>query len=356
MLLAVLLLVSTTTGLIATPAAVTVALAAKAERPEKRRVLVLDLRSDGAKPEHARLVTDNVVVALSRFSQLEVVSSEDVRRMVQTEGEKQAVGCTDDSCLTEIASAMGASLVVHGSIGKLESLTIVNLSLYDSKAGKSIGRESIRVQRLDDLPYMVEDATARLVRPLLGEALAETPMAAPAGAGAPAAPGSDLPKTNRVLAGGVAAGTTCCVGGAVFALAGFVVSSLCGGGLCPMCVAGGCAAALAGGAGPVVGTLIGGAPVKSMILPVVIGSLAGGVIGFGAASIVAFTVADPLAPAAFAVPSLIAAVPVGLLAGATVAIATGLLLDDPEPPEATTATPEEAKLRDAPKGRYAMAF
>jgi TolB-like protein len=326
--------------------------------PAKQRVLVLDLRNDGAKPEHARLVTDNIVVALSRFSQLEVVSSEDVRRMVQTEGEKQAMGCTDDSCLTEIASAMGASLVVHGSIGKLESITVVNLSLYDSKAGKSIGRESIQVQRLDDLPYRVEDSTARLVRPLLGASPAQNPSnrssaSAPNDASAPAPDASS--GINRVVAGGVAGGAACCL--AVPLLGAVALTGPCG--CFTLCTLGPMAAAVAGGAGALIGGKISGAQWSSLIVPAAVGAGTGLLTGAIGSAVVAFSVPVPsggATPFTLLPAMLITGVPVGIVTGAAAGIATALLAQAPaaEPTE-PTATAERA-LEKRTVSRYAMAY
>lgn len=339
-----------------TAAALVLALHSAAQAPaspanDKRRVLVLDLRNDGAKPEHARLVTDNIVVSLSRFQQLEVVSSEDVRRMVQTEGEKQALGCNDDSCLTEIASAMGAQLVVHGSIGRLENSTVVNLSLYDSKAGRSVGREAIQVQRLDDLPYHVEEATNRLVRTLLGDDARPRAAAGSSSSSAPAADGTPPPDgsgVNRVLAASVAGGTGCCLGGGVFAAAGAI-------GICGLCAVAPVLAGAAGGGAPFVGGLLASARASSLIVPAAVGGGAGLITAAITSGVIVASVTDQGDALTYLLAGVVGAIPVGLVTGAAVAIATGIAAEGEEPAPGDAPTAERA-LEKAPRSRYAMAY
>lgn len=313
--------------------------------PQRKRILVLDLRNDGAKPEHARLVTDNIVVGLSRYPALEVLSQEDLRRVVATEGDRQAMGgCADDSCLVELAQAMDAQLVVHGSIGKLEQVTVVNLSLFDSRAGKSVAREMIQVQRLDDLPPRVEETTARLVKPLLGDVGATSAPGAQQSVPAP-----DVPKTNRVLAGSVAGVGACCIAGPLLLLVGALGFLPC------VCVMAPVFGACGGGVAPFIGGAVSGAPVSSAILPAVIGAGVGAVTGLGVGVIVwvaSSGVAAPDPTALGIASAIVTGAPVGLVTAATAGIATALLLSDPEPPAPQTSAREVAP----PRERVAMAY
>jgi TolB-like protein len=187
--------------------------------PEKASVIVLDLKPTNADPETARLITDLVAVSLGRTRAFQVLTSEDVRSVVALEAEKHAMGCDDASCLAEIAGAMGADFVVHGSVGALGELFVVNLNLFDSQMAKSVGRESAQVRDRAELPGAIDAMMKTMVRDLVPEeAAAEPPPPAPAAEPTPApvaeGSGENPPFLSPLFLGG-AAGAVLCAGGAV---------------------------------------------------------------------------------------------------------------------------------------------
>src|SRR6185437_8457381 len=81
----------------------------------------------------ASLVTELVTASLAKSPQFDVLASADMRRQIEMEAYKQAIGCTEKaSCLAEVAGALGANVVVYGSIGKLDDVIILTLNLFDS--------------------------------------------------------------------------------------------------------------------------------------------------------------------------------------------------------------------------------
>lgn len=163
-------------------------------------VLVLDLQPTNAPPEEVRLITDLIASSLSQHRGLSVLTSADITQALGLEAQKQSLGCTDESCLAELAGALGAELVVGGSVGKLGSLTVVNLSFFDSRAARSAGRKSIEVRDLEELPAAVRGAVIDIVADIAPDALSS---ASEPGAAAPADEGGLSP---LLLAGGVTAG------------------------------------------------------------------------------------------------------------------------------------------------------
>lgn len=130
-----------------------------------RRVLVLDLRQEGegeGSGSVARLVRDTVATYLAKQPGVEVLSTEDLRQVLEVEAERAALGCDTTSCLAEIAGALGADLIVHGSVGRLGSSTVVHLNLFDALAGRALGRELVQVERLEEIPPQVQVAANRL--------------------------------------------------------------------------------------------------------------------------------------------------------------------------------------------------
>lgn len=191
----------------------------EAQKAPKLRLIVLDLKGGGLEPAQLEALTGYVTVTLSEYAPLEVLSGADVRAMVELEGEKQSLGCADDtSCLAEVAGAMGARLVVFGQMAKLGSRYVLNLSLFDSEAGKAVGRASVTGDALEEVFEQMPRGVHKLVGAFLerqGYSVEAPVAAAPARAAAaePAAPPSEgtpfaivLPVSALLLAGGLVGG------------------------------------------------------------------------------------------------------------------------------------------------------
>ena len=113
----------------------------------------------------ASLMTDVVTTAFSEDPRLDVVSSADVKRQLAFEAEKQAVGCqADESCLAEVAAAMGARFVVHGQIGVLGDVVVLTLNLFDSDASQAAVRTVVKDPSLSALSDKVGPAVKALVQ------------------------------------------------------------------------------------------------------------------------------------------------------------------------------------------------
>ncbi len=113
----------------------------------------------------AVVLTELVTTALSKQPQLEVVSSSDLRRQVSLEADRQAGGCDSDatSCLAEVADAMGAQLVVQGTLGTLDDVIVLNLTLFDSSRGQAVGRVALRDKTLGGLSAQIDDSVHGLL-------------------------------------------------------------------------------------------------------------------------------------------------------------------------------------------------
>lgn len=143
------------------------------------QILVLDLSTGNLDPVEVTLLDGLVVQALSRHDALQVLSSRDIQQMVDVEAQKQVLGCDTESCLAEIAGAMGARYVVYGQVGKLGGVVLLQLNLFDSLEGKSVSREKVEAPDMAVLGRLVEPTADRLVTRLTGVATADS-VAAPA--------------------------------------------------------------------------------------------------------------------------------------------------------------------------------
>lgn len=145
------------------PASETTAQVRVAEN-DKYRLLVLEPTADAEQKRTAQTIGSLIAVELSNYPYFDVVTSADVKQMMELEADRSAVGCTDSSCLAEIAGAMGANLVVFGDVGKLGSLLILNLNLFDSDKARAIGRVSIQTRSVEELPGKLSPALKKLVQ------------------------------------------------------------------------------------------------------------------------------------------------------------------------------------------------
>ncbi|MBN2359049.1 MAG: PEGA domain-containing protein [Deltaproteobacteria bacterium] len=112
-----------------------------AETPQ--RVVVLDLKVEGdANPAVGTQLTARVAELIARRPEVSVVAPDEVRAMLANEANKQRAGCGEASCLAEIAGALGAELLVSGSVGKIGDAWSVSLSAIDAKQVRTVNRVS----------------------------------------------------------------------------------------------------------------------------------------------------------------------------------------------------------------------
>ncbi|MDP2339523.1 MAG: hypothetical protein Q8O67_01085 [Deltaproteobacteria bacterium] len=122
--------------------------------------------------DDAHVLTELIASAAAQRVGVDVLTSEDVRRAVDLEANRQSLGCAASSCLAEIASAMGARIVLYGSVSKLgDDEQIVTLNLFDSGTATSSGRASLRGADLKALVAQIDG----VVGPLVDKALAGAP-------------------------------------------------------------------------------------------------------------------------------------------------------------------------------------
>ena len=126
----------------------------------------MDFRNDGVSPKTVLIVRDALAAHISHLANVDVLSTEDLRRTLDVEAQRAAVGCTADQCMAEIASALGADYIVFGNVGVLGDRVVGNMSLLDAAHGVSLGREALDVADIGELPDAVRAAAARLVVPL----------------------------------------------------------------------------------------------------------------------------------------------------------------------------------------------
>lgn len=118
-------------------------------------------------PEKAQFFALHLSSAL-RDRGLSVINSADIATLLGVERQKQLLGCGEDSsnCMVELASALGAQLVLSGSIAKLETTYRVNLRVLQSSDGKVVAQQAVRADSQEQLLAALDDAAASLAAQL----------------------------------------------------------------------------------------------------------------------------------------------------------------------------------------------
>jgi hypothetical protein len=135
-------------------------------------IVVLDMRAEGVDPALAGSTTGLVASELDDTGVLQVTTEEDVRRMMDLEQMKLMLACTDvpnpeAKCLMSFKDALGAKLLVTGTVGRAGDDVLVSLVLLDIENVVSLGRETAQTKSATGLVSAVRGALPRLMKPVL---------------------------------------------------------------------------------------------------------------------------------------------------------------------------------------------
>lgn len=156
----------------------------------KTRVAVLDVKSTGAAdPKVVEGLSSLVASEVARRPNLTVIAGADLRTLIGYERQRQLLGCSESSCLAELAGALGAAYLVSSEVSRVGSTWLLSMTLLDAKKAVAVNRLTRRVSSDDALVDETTAAVDDLLTALPG-AGAPAPLALPATytTPAPAAP------------------------------------------------------------------------------------------------------------------------------------------------------------------------
>jgi len=131
--------------------------------PELPKLLVLDFAAGGVGAEIASALTEAAAAEISARGFFQVVTSRDLQTLVGLERQKQLMGCGEasGSCLAELGGALGAKVVLSGSVTRLGPNLQLNLQALDSSRALPLGRTTRIAPDIDplrkSLPYAVAE-------------------------------------------------------------------------------------------------------------------------------------------------------------------------------------------------------
>lgn len=103
------------------------------------RLAVYELQVDGVPPRVGRIVTDALTSELRKLQGLDAIGMDEIRSMLAHEATKQLVGCEADSCLTEIAGALGVDELVTGRLSRVGQTSVLSLRRLDMRRATAAG-------------------------------------------------------------------------------------------------------------------------------------------------------------------------------------------------------------------------
>ncbi len=111
------------------------------------QIVTLDMSaSGGVPPRVAESLSPVLVAELSRREGMSVISQADVRALLALESDKQLLGCSDASCMTDIAGSLGAELLCSSTVGRVGAEYVVTLTLIQVDGAKVARRSTARAK------------------------------------------------------------------------------------------------------------------------------------------------------------------------------------------------------------------
>ena len=138
--------------------------AAAKEAPVSLELAAMPLRSSSDKVD-AKLVSVLSELVLAQISEdgrfTRLISGSDLAELINLEQQKQALGCEESSCMTELAKALEVPYLLVGEIGLIGQQTVFNLKILDVKNAKVVAREGGVAETTDQAPKLAQDITSK---------------------------------------------------------------------------------------------------------------------------------------------------------------------------------------------------
>ncbi|HEY4220322.1 MAG TPA: hypothetical protein VGO62_03250, partial [Myxococcota bacterium] len=114
-----------------------------------RKIAVYKLEAAGVDDRVDRVITDAVVAELRKLDKTTVVGMDEIKAMLDLEAQKQMLGCSDASCIAEIAEALGVDGVVIGNLAVVGDGITIGLKHIDQHSATTLGQSTRRLNGSD---------------------------------------------------------------------------------------------------------------------------------------------------------------------------------------------------------------
>lgn len=133
------------------------------EAEELPSLIVFNVNAEeGVTKGKANMLTEILIDEINKLNHFKVIGQKDLDSMFFWEQNKQLKNCTESSCLSEIAGAMGAEYYVEGSVGQLGDRYIIAIKLINAHKVEIVNRLIKKVYKsdnalVDEVPKIVKE-------------------------------------------------------------------------------------------------------------------------------------------------------------------------------------------------------
>jgi TolB-like protein len=142
----------------------------RAEAPQPEGVAVLDIQTSG-NVDATRFAPLSSILGTeaARYPELRVVTGADIRNMLGFEAQRQLLGCeTDSTCLAEIGGALGVPYVLASEIAVFGDRLHLTLSLLDVENSVPVSRVGLRAETEAELADQLPGGVREVLASLIG--------------------------------------------------------------------------------------------------------------------------------------------------------------------------------------------
>ena len=131
-------------------------------------IAVMPIRSATLDATTVTVLDDALLAAVADLNAFKLVGQADIRAVLGLEGTRQQLGCTDESCIAELAGALGTRYIFSTTGDILGDAVLITASIFDQSETRSVARHRIRTPNdpstfLDAIDELVEGLQEKLV-------------------------------------------------------------------------------------------------------------------------------------------------------------------------------------------------
>jgi hypothetical protein len=141
---------------------------ADAKPAKALRIAVYPIKGDDQRL--ATLATESVATEIRKLQHVSVVAMDEIKAMLDLEAQKQMIGCSDESCLAEIADSLGVDGIVIGDIANVSGQMVFGMKRIDQRSAKTVASST------KQLPEASGEAVLAQVGPVVAELFPDVPL------------------------------------------------------------------------------------------------------------------------------------------------------------------------------------
>jgi hypothetical protein len=113
-----------------------------------QKIVVAEMRSQTGDidPRLFRVAEEQMAIEIGKTGRYSVIGRDDINRMLDSMQQRQMMGCTDVECYVQIGGAMGADLMVAGTMDKVGTTVMIAVKLINIANAEVLNRESEKIR------------------------------------------------------------------------------------------------------------------------------------------------------------------------------------------------------------------